>query len=225
MDRRNIALRVYSLLNSLRRTAVVIQVSHSSVSRWLKNLERKQYTRPSKKAQLTVEIIRQTIANDPFVTTRRFQQIILDALNIVVSKELVRTVIKKLGLTRKKVKFFAVPKNYKERVQTFLQERNQIIASGKPIYSLDETSFGRAGRPSYGYAPKGNSLVLQKKPPTSKPASVLAVIGTNGLVARQSKVGAYNKEGSPTPRLVLLVLGRTVTLFTCQTVNINIRVQ
>ena len=37
IDRRKLAIHVYSLFSSLRKTARILQVSHSTVSRWLKS--------------------------------------------------------------------------------------------------------------------------------------------------------------------------------------------
>ena len=41
LDRRTLALHVYTLFFSLRKTANVLQVSHMTISRWISNPERK----------------------------------------------------------------------------------------------------------------------------------------------------------------------------------------
>ena len=102
VDRRRLAHHVYSLFNSLRKTAIVLQVSHSTIHRWLRNPERKKYSRTSKKAEDIIQILKATIVSNPFITVRSFVTVIKDALNINVSKELVRVVIKRLGFTSKK---------------------------------------------------------------------------------------------------------------------------
>lgn len=43
VDRRTLAVHIYSLLKSLRKTATMLQVSHSTISRWLKNPIKKPY--------------------------------------------------------------------------------------------------------------------------------------------------------------------------------------
>lgn len=194
IDRRKLAHHVYSLFNSLRKTAIVFQVSHSTIHRWLQNPEKKKYYRVSKKADDIVQIIKATVVSNPFITVRSFVTVIKDSLKINVSRELVRVVIKRLGLTSKKAKFFATPKRLEETTKLFIECRKEFINQGRYIVSLDETSFGRYGKPMFGYSPKGTPLVLSKKPLTkAKPTSVLAIIDSNGLVVKEHLVGPYNK--------------------------------
>jgi len=194
LDRRTLAIHVYSLFNSLRKTAIVLQVSHMTISRWLKNPERKPYNRKSFKAAQIVDIIKTTIISNPFITVRSFEKIIKDALNIAVSRELIRVVIKKLGFTTKKAKFFSKPNHIKQTTEKFLEQRDQFIKENRYIVSLDETSFGRNGKPVFGYSIKGSPLILSKPPPKAKATSVLVVVDNKGIVARKSVQGAYNKE-------------------------------
>ena len=72
LDRRKLAIHVYSLLSSLRKTAALLQVSHSTISRWLVSPERKVYRpRPKPKETLAVDVIKSAIQNNPFVTEKR----------------------------------------------------------------------------------------------------------------------------------------------------------
>jgi len=192
LDRRTIANRLYFLLASLRKTAYLLQVSHSTISRWVRSPIRKPYHRPSLKADLVVEIIKTTILNNPFTTTRKLASMLATTLGISLSKELVRVVIKEHGLSWKKAKFFATPTNHEQKVREFIATRDRFKTEGKHFVSLDETGFGRFGRPVYGYAPKGVPLVRSKKPLTkAKPTSVVAVIDSNGLVCKEAIIGAY----------------------------------
>lgn len=110
-----------------------------------------------------------------------------------MSKELVRLLIKKLGFSHKKAKFFAAPKHLKETTAEFVKLRNWLVNEQKYIVSLDETSFGRHGKSMYGYSPKGTPLKLSKNPMTkAKPTSVIAIIDNNGIVAKEHLEGAYN---------------------------------
>ena len=106
LDIRKLATHVYSMFLSLRKTAIILKVSHSSVSRWLKNVNKKQYHRkPSLSTEHVVCTIKSALIADPFVSTRKIVSIVKDVCNVDVSKELVRTAINKIGYTRKKAKF------------------------------------------------------------------------------------------------------------------------
>lgn len=194
VDRRKLAVHIYSLLHSLRKTAIILQVSHSTIHRWLKNPNRKIYSRQSPKSTTIVEIVTNTVIANPFITVRQFEQVIKDSMDLVVSRELIRVVIKRIGFTAKKAKFFASPNKLKETTESFITRRNDYMQKGKYIVSLDETSFGRYGKPMYGYSPKGKPLVLSKKPLTKpKPTSVVAIVDKNGLITKEHLIGAYNK--------------------------------
>jgi hypothetical protein len=71
----------------------------------LKNPDRKAYKRHgTTKTLQVVDSIRSSLANDPFLSNFKLRQIIIDALNIKVSRELVRVAIKRLGLSKKKAR-------------------------------------------------------------------------------------------------------------------------
>jgi hypothetical protein len=74
-------------------------------------------------------------------------------------------------MTRKKARFFGHPKNLPSKTASFLRARMEFIEQQRPYYSLDETSFGRHGRDSKGYAPKGQKLIVKS------PLSIRIVIG------------------------------------------------
>lgn len=193
LDVRKIARNIYLLGYSLRFVSELMKISVSSIHRWVSNTEKKNYYRPSKKADTITEIIKSTILLNPFITVRAFVTLIKDSLNIEVSKELVRIVIKRLGFSLKKTKFFAKPKTLKERTETFIAIRDQYVSKNRYIVSLDETSFGRNGKPMYGYSKKGTQLVLPKEPlKVSKSTSVIVVIDHQGIVFKQSRSGPYN---------------------------------
>lgn len=107
LDRRRVALHVYSIVGSLRKTAKLVDVCHTTVGRWIKHPGRRPYTqrRATTKAGLVGEAIRAAVACNPFVSTNKVRKLLLDTMSVSVSRELVRVVIKRQGLTRKKARF------------------------------------------------------------------------------------------------------------------------
>ena len=99
-------------MKTLRSTAIILQVSHTTVARWLKNPERKKYSRSSgnDKGRIVVEI-------------------------------LVRTVILKCGFTIKKAKYFSKPDDLEDKVKAFIAKREVLKREKRTFYSIDETSF------------------------------------------------------------------------------------
>ena len=193
IDIKNLALHVYSIFNSLRKTAIILNVSHTTIARWLKQTEKKSYKRSSNKSDLIVDVIRTTITANPYISLRSFTQVIKTTLNIQVSKELVRIVIKRLGFSLKKAKVFLSPKDLNLKIRDFINKRDSFLQQERYIVSMDETSFGRYGKPVYGYSLKGKPLIQYKNvSKQGKSTSVLAVVDKNGLVTKEHVLGAYN---------------------------------
>lgn len=144
LDLRKLASHVYGLFFSLRKTATILKVSHSSVSRWLKNINRKPYHRkPHLSTEHVICTIKASLVADPFLSTRKLVALVKEVCNVSVSKELIRTAINNLGFSRKKAKFFSEPKRLEEQTNIFKESRQRFLSEGRRFYSLDETSFGR----------------------------------------------------------------------------------
>lgn len=154
LDRRKLALHVYNLLSSLRKTAIILQTSHMSISRWLENQTRKPYRRNTvKKSSQIIGTIKSAIQNDPFASIHKLQKIIFETFGFHISRELVRTAILKSGFSRKKARFFSSPSNLQSKIEDFILKRDTYRSQGRLFLSLDETSFGRNGKSLSGYSP------------------------------------------------------------------------
>lgn len=161
IDRRLLASRLYDIFKSLRKVGCILQVSHMSVKRWIKNPYRKPYIKSDvTKTSIVIDTIRNTIQNESLRTLR---SIIKEVFGIYVSKELLRNAIKSLGLSRKKARFFTQPKNLKEKTEKFISLRDEYVKENRHSVSMDETSFGRNSKTAYGYSAKGDPLRIQKK--------------------------------------------------------------
>jgi len=92
-----------------------------------------------------------------------------------VSRELVRLIIKRLGYTRKKAKFYGKAKNALFLNKAFLKRRDYYIENEIPIFSIDETGFGRFSYANgYGYSMKGTPLYIMKNQPRVTSKTVIA---------------------------------------------------
>jgi hypothetical protein len=119
-DRRILARHVYSLFHSLRKTAIVLKVSHTTiVARWLKSICRKTYPqRKFTKSEKVAETIKAAaIAANPFtgVPFHTFQ----------------RTASCGNQETKNKAKFFSKPTNLEAVTDAFLKKRDQLLAYGR----------------------------------------------------------------------------------------------
>ena len=179
LDRRNLAKHVYNIFSSLRKTAFILEVSHSTISRWLKE-PRKLYNSENRlktsKTNRVVGTLKVLIESDPFISIQTMISKLKILFNFSVSKELVRTIIKKQGISKKKARFYSKTNKLPDLTQTFLTNRNKFIEENRSFVSIDETSFGRQGRLTKGYSPVGKSLVIKKPFPRIDTLTCLAAV-------------------------------------------------
>jgi transposase len=195
-DRRNIARHIYSMLHSLRKTALLCQVSHSTISRWINNPIKKKYTKPNKtyKTDQIIDTIKFSIINDPFISIIKLKDLILSTLKINVSKELIRIAIKRQGITKKIARFYGNPVTLPEKTEYFLNKRNEYIDDHRIFISIDETSFGRNGVITKGYSKKGEKLFIKKLKPRMTTTSVVAAFSKNELIGKMDIKGSINTD-------------------------------
>ncbi len=193
-------MHIYNIVKSLRKAATLANVSHSTIARWVKfGVGRKNYTfqkRPpwQKASDDMVSLLRATIDSNPFVSVRQLQSMISTALNIKVSRELVRVAIKRQGLTKKAARFYGVTTKLPDQTKDFLSRRAQFMAEGRTFASVDETSFGRHGRVVRGYAPRGMPLHMRKKQARVTTISVVACVAADGMVSKTHVPGSFNNQ-------------------------------
>ena len=198
LDRRKLATHVYSVLNSLRKTANILNVSHSSVARWIVHPEKKQYDSSKRKlhgktTQVIVGILA-AVMSDPLISTRELARLISSSIGVNISRELARCVLRNNGLTRKKARFYGEPADLKEKTENFLAMRDVYVQEGRTFFSLDEVSFGRHGAPVYGYSPRGSALRIRKKAARVTTISALVISDSNGNMVKDCKNGSFSTE-------------------------------
>ena len=192
LDIRKMALKVYSNLQSLRKTSLLLNIHFSTISRWFHHLDRKSYPVRSSKTFLISETIKDIIQTNPFISHRDLTIRINSCFCINISRELVRIAIKKLGFTKKNARFVCHPKTLELDVQRFLHLRN--LSRHKQFFSIDETSFGRAGFQKKGYALKGHKLFVNKKRPRMTSMSVCACASNSKWIGFSKKEGSYDTQ-------------------------------
>jgi hypothetical protein len=113
---------------------------------------------------------------------------------IGVSRELVRRCIHKLGFSHKKARYYGVSKNGLKLTKEFLLRREAYIAAGRPIYSVDETGFGRFSfNFDMGWELIGKPLRVPKKFPRQTSKSVIACSSSTGWVKYAEHSGGVNR--------------------------------
>ena len=77
-----------------------------------------------------------------------------------ISSGLASTVVRRCGYSYKKARYHGKAARSSELEADFLRRRDEIVRARHQFFSVDETSFGRHGKPTRGYAPRGQQLVV-----------------------------------------------------------------
>lgn len=195
-DVRDIALKLYNKINSLRKVSRIIDTSHSTISRWINCFIRN--TRKNRGQKLDkpeiLDAIELFIKTHPFSTVKDVQKLIKTEFEVSPSYELCRLLLKKLNFTRKKARYFSVSKNAEQKLQEFLTKRECFVKENRLFISIDETSFGRNYLPASGYSKKGKRLNIKRPFCSVKTSSVVSAIGIGHKLEFVKKFGSFDTE-------------------------------
>lgn len=184
---RKVTVHIYSILKSLRKTAILVAISHSSIARWIHSIYPKTYSYSNKrtlKCDQIVDLLKASIICNPLTTTRNLQRIIWESTQLHVSLQLIRNVIKtKLGYSIKKARFCGRPITQTYHILKFIKKRDILRSQNRTFVSIDETAFGRFSHQCVrGYSPIGQPLYISKKVPRMDTVSVVACVTPSGLM-------------------------------------------
>lgn len=195
LDLRKVACSLYQKYYSSRKVAIILEVSHSSICRWVKNIQRKHYSRkPKLCSDFIIDTIKTSLSINPFHCIRSLVQKVKEVCNVSVSRELIRCAILKIGFTKKKCKYRSLPANLEAKTAEFQKARNQYLDEQRTFFSLDETSFGRNGVEVKGYSYKGKPLTVDKPSSRMTTTSSLVIASERCIVKHQEIKGSYNKD-------------------------------
>lgn len=177
---RKITLNIYSYFKSLRKTSKVLNISISSISRWINNLyPKKRIFKPIKQTELIINYIKYKLIENPTISCREFVVKIKEDLNIKISRQLINLIIRKrLNYSYKKIKNKCFSKNKEIKKKEFINLFNKI--ENNLIVSIDESGFDKRPKQVYGYGLKGKRIFLEYKNNSIDKYSLLLAISNKG---------------------------------------------
>ena len=183
---REIALRLYDYFQSLRKTASIMKICYSSISRWCKNIQPK--SRKTRKTTIItdplISFIQSLLLNNPSLNCKQLVSKVKETFNVSLSRQLIHNIVKKrLHFSFKRIRKRGKSPKKDSLIQDFkstiLHLKNQFPSS--TVYSIDESGFDHRVVPCYGYAPLGKPAILEYTPAVDKKRyTLLMSIGNDG---------------------------------------------
>ena len=153
---RQVALRVYEYLKSMRKAAAALGVSAASICRWVRRLSPLPTHRPVLETELQRAALKHfvlhSIDRDASLTHQEIVSLVDNSLGLRVSRRLVASIITAAGYTRKKLR----PKASTRRAEAAIDFSRRLMQTERTVVSIDESGFDCRVRPIYGYSKRGS---------------------------------------------------------------------
>jgi len=183
LDVRKIAIRLYEQ-QSYRKVAIILKVAASTVCRWVHQCG-KPMIRKRRASKLfgaaVIDALHLCISSDPFASIKTIRKTLENTFKVTVSNELVRQVIIKSGFSKKRARYFSVPKDDAMKLQTFIEKRAIYVAEKRIFVSI-------------GYAKRGQRLFIQRKTPSVPNRSVISAVCRGAPISFTEHKGSINTE-------------------------------
>ena len=201
-----LAFRRYQMHGGVRKTARAVDVSPSTISRWIrgsnwaastKRCARKKRTR--KNSKLTPDVCKAVLDffMDPVyqcTTARVCAHTIQSTLGQIISMSSLRRCIRKVGLSRKRLSGKILGVSNPQQVQEYKEKHAELVTDGTIVVSVDECYFSERVVPLYGYSEVGSRCVHRIGKGGWKHRSLVLGISNDGSKFSQVFDGGVNRE-------------------------------
>lgn len=188
-DLKSVAIRLYYKFNSFRKVANLINISKSTIHRWLNNITYKK--NKSNTISQIEPFIKKLLDNDSYITLKIIQTKIKNKFNFTYSLSFIHTFIRrKLKYSFKKVSKKLFSKNLKSllmKQKTF----HKHIKNTNKLISIDESYIHSNYCYKYGWSPVGQKLIKFVKTNPTK-YSILMAISNTKIVSYEIHTGNIN---------------------------------
>jgi transposase len=179
---KNRAIVHYNFFNkSIRGVALIYNVSKSTLSRWVRSLDRckirKKFDRGSKYDRIQ-PLMLEIVQHNPYVKCHDIQRRICSRYALTPSKSTIYRSLKRLGLTHKRAQNVRQPNKLSQH--PFYDGPNPY----HDAISIDECHFDAADFQRYGWCYK-NERVAKRKPNQYQRVSLLLALSADGVVKSQ----------------------------------------
>ena len=180
-----LAIHLYKKYKTFRLVESIIEVSKSTIHRWvmnpLKYLQKGTKNKQVRTRKISIIIknfIKELVEDDPFIRLKNISDKIIKQFGISISLTYISRIIKQLGYTSKKI----TKRNYNTKISTeeTIIKKNDFIKNIQKtninkIISIDESYFYLYNYPNKGKSLKGTKCIIQEPIGRHKQSLLLAI--------------------------------------------------
>lgn len=195
---RKFVLVLYNNVKSFRKASLLLGISKSTICRWNKQPERKEYkTRNSKcNNPVIIDIIKGCLHLHRFSTITDIQKFLATNCGLNVSRELLRLVMKhKMNLSFQKPRFYPSPKQSGLKTKEYTNSFDNFFSKKKKhtLVSIDEVGFSSNTRPLKGWNEKATRFHVSFHPSSAEKQHISCCSAMyNGKITYSKIKGHYS---------------------------------
>ena len=191
-DARDICIRAYLKLRSLRQTSALLGISKSTVHRWItKHPITSRHFRARKVTTDAIKLIESILLDNPFQNPANISSLINDRLGVRLGSSTIRFWMKKQGLTRKKASRFVSTAAVHDKRVIFARDVSPLYDPER-VVSIDESSFYFDMKPSRGYCNRSKRLMVPARPGGRMRCSLLMAVTNDQVIGWRLVIGSIN---------------------------------
>ncbi len=189
---RNIAIRLrYVFTHTIRQIAMLMNVSKSTIHRWLhqtSNFEQQPVTKP--KVQTSNIDLESIVRESSFLSLKD----IIEKYKLGISNSTLSRRLKRSGYSKKKVHTIGLPDMTKIRDARKRFSQKYFDLSLDDVLSVDETSFYSQLEPYTGWSKSGVRITAPMQRKVSKRFTLTAAISSNGVISNKIVSNSSNEK-------------------------------
>lgn len=193
-DLRIKCVNAYRRLGSLRKVASVVDVSKSSIQRWIHSLVPVKRARAMRKVSLAAQRLIAELLEERGACMRRADLVheIRSRLNLALSASCIGTCIRREGFSWKKCTQDVTKVGLDQRRKEFALSFANLRPS--EVVSIDETYIRFDMKPTYGYSKRGRRCLSLRRPDWKSHLTLLLAVSNEQVLGYQVLKGACDRS-------------------------------
>lgn len=190
---RQAVLRVYAKQQNIREVARCFDLPPATIFRWVKPKAAVGEKKARYPCQPLLSLVKRLIVQNAYTTCTDIAASIHQKVGVVVSRQRVSTLLRQLGMTRKRSRTRVIRPASPQQAQDHCN-RFPVDIEPELLFAVDEMGVSEKTSPLYGYSKANTRLVHQRSSGSWKNISTVAIIGCDGSVHSQQSEKSYNTQ-------------------------------
>lgn len=189
---REATLVLYKYLKNMKKTAKALNIGIGTVWRWINNGITPLKRHPSEIPEVLKSFVKLKLEGNNSLTQTELKKLVLEHLQVNISRHCISTIIRLLGLSRKRLRKRGLTNKvkYEERMTLF----KKGLETSTEILSIDEIGFDQRMVPLYGYSQIGTKAIGFTHPTNRKRTNVIMAIDSFGRKYYKAITGSVSAK-------------------------------